>query len=76
MSLKTDFKDEILQEGEEHRRYNIKRSDTNEVVENDVYLERADTPQQVGDDFSAGDLNQMTTILNKVVSDGIFFKKG
>lgn len=76
MSLKTDFKDEILQEGEEHRRYNIKRSGTDDVVESDVYLERADTPQQVGDDFSAGTLNQMTTILNKVVTDGIFFKKG
>lgn len=73
MSLKTNFKDEILQEGETYRRYNIKNQEGSTVYAN-VHLERADTPQQVGDEFGSGTLNTMTTILNKVVEKGLFLK--
>ncbi len=62
--LRTDFKDEILQEGEEHRVYNIKRKGTDEVVESEVYLEKAYTPQQEGDEFGAKDANEINGRLN------------
>lgn len=73
MSLKTNFKDEILQEGETHRRYNIRDQEGGVLYEN-VHFERSDTPQQIGDEFGSGTLNQMTTILNKVVEKGLFLK--
>lgn len=62
--LRTDFKDEILQEGEEHRVYNIKRKNTDEVVESDIYLEKAYTPSQEGDEFGAKEVNEINGRLN------------
>ena len=62
--LRTDFKDEILQEGEEHRIYNIKRKDTNEEVESKIYLEKAYTPLQEGDNFGAKEVNEIHCRLN------------
>ena len=62
--LRTDFKDEILQEGEEHRIYNIKRKDTNEEVESNIYLEKAYTPLQEGNEFGAKEVNEIHGRLN------------
>lgn len=62
--LRTDFKDEILQEGEEHRIYSIKRKGTDEIVESDIYLEKAYTPLQEGDEFGAKEVNEINGRLN------------
>ena len=62
--LRTDFKDEILQEGEEHRIYSIKRKGTDEIVESDIYLEKAYTPSQEGDEFGAKEVNEIHGRLN------------
>lgn len=62
--LRTDFKDEILQDGEEHRVYNIKRKGTDEVVESEVYLEKAYEPLQEGTEFGAKDVNEIHGRLN------------
>lgn len=69
--LRTDFKDEILQEGEEHRTYNIKRKGTNEVVESDIYLEKAYEPQQEGDNFGAKEVNEINGHLNGLAPQSI-----
>lgn len=66
--LRTDFKDEILQEGEEHRVYNIKRKGTDEVVESEVYLEKAYEALQEGDEFGAKDVNEIHVRLNGLAS--------
>lgn len=66
--LKTDFKDEILQEGELHRVYNIKRKGTDEVVESEIYLEKAYDPQQEGDEFGAKYINETNRLLNDIVN--------
>ena len=62
--LRTDFKDEILQEGEEHRIYSIKRKGTDEIVESDIYLEKAYTPLQEGNEFGAKEVNEIHGRLN------------
>ena len=62
--LRTDFKDEILQEGETHRVYDIKRKGTDEIVESDIYLEKAYTPLQEGDNFGAKEVNEIHGRLN------------
>lgn len=66
--LRTDFKDEILQEGETHRVYNIKRKGTDEVVESEVYLEKAYEALQEGDEFGAKDVNEIHVRLNGLAS--------
>lgn len=66
--LRTDFKDEILQEGETHRVYNIKRKGTDEVVESEVYLEKAYEALQEGDEFGAKDVNEIHVRLNGLTS--------
>lgn len=70
--LKTDFKDEILQEGETHRVYNIKRKGTDEVVESEVYLEKAYEALQEGDEFGAKDVNEIHVRLNGLASMNLF----
>lgn len=62
--LRTDFKDEILQEGETHRVYDIKRKGTDEIVESDIYLEKAYTPLQEGNEFGAKEVNEIHGRLN------------
>lgn len=62
--LRTDFKDEILQEGETHRVYDIKRKGTDEIVESDIYLEKAYTAMQEGDEFGAKEVNEIHSRLN------------
>lgn len=66
--LRTDFKDEILREGETHRVYNIKRKGTDEVVESEVYLEKAYEALQEGDEFGAKDVNEIHVRLNSLAS--------
>lgn len=70
--LKTDYKDEVLQEGQTHRTYNIKKG--TETVQAGVYLEPAYTPRQEGDDYGAKDINELNKIVNSMKNRGIFFK--
>lgn len=63
MSLKTDYKDEILRD-EEDRRYNLV-DENGRVVYSNIRLDKAYTPQQEGDKFSAKDINDT----NKAVND-------
>lgn len=71
--LKTTYKDEVLQEGEIYRTYNIMKGE--EVVQEGVHLERAYTPQQEGDDYGSKDINQLNEIVNSMKNRGIFFKE-
>ena len=69
--LRTDFKDEILQEGETHRVYDIKRKGTDEIVESDIYLEKAYTPLQEGNEFGAKEVNEIHGRLNGLASQNL-----
>ena len=71
--LKTTYKDEVLQEGETHRTYNIRKGE--EVVQEGVYLERAYTPQQEGDNYGSKEINELNKIVNSMKNRGIFFKE-
>lgn len=62
--LKTDFRDEILPDGDSHRVYNIKKKGTNAIIESDVYLEKAYTPRQEGDEYGAREINELNTKVN------------
>ena len=64
--LRTDFKDEILQGGETHRVCDIKRKGTDEIVESDIYLEKAYTPLQEGNEFGAKEVNEIHGRLNRL----------
>lgn len=66
MSLKTDYKDEILRDGED-RRYNLV-DENGRVVYSNIKLEKAYTPQQQGDNLSANDINAITKAVNKILS--------
>lgn len=63
MALKTDFKDEILQEGQQHREYDLV-SQNGSIIQTNVHLVRKDTPQQVGDNYGAKDINELNTEVN------------
>lgn len=66
MSLKTDYVDEILQEGEQ-RKYNL--IDNNGVaLYSNVRLEKAYTPKQYGTKFSAEDVNSITKSINDMMA--------
>lgn len=71
--LKTTYKDEVLQEGETYRKYNIVKDD--QVIQQGVHLEPAYTPKQPGDSYGALDINQLNTIVNHMKNMGIFFKE-
>nr|DAS58824.1 MAG TPA: hypothetical protein [Caudoviricetes sp.] len=62
MSLKTDYKDEILRDGED-RRYNLV-DENGRVVYSNIKLDKAYTPQQEGDEFNAKDVNEIHGRLN------------
>lgn len=64
MSLKTDYKDEILRDGED-RRYNLV-NENGQVVYSNIKLEKAYTPQQEGDEFNAKDVNDITKSINQL----------
>ena len=67
MSLKTDYVDEILQEGKQ-RKYNL--IDNNGVtLYSNVRLEKAYTPKQYGTKFSAEDVNSITKAVNNIVNE-------
>lgn len=62
MSLKTNYKDEMLKSGEQ-RRYNLVASNGSTLYSN-VRLEKAYTPQVEGDKFSAKDINDTNVAIN------------
>lgn len=64
MSLKTDYKDEMLKSGEQ-RRYNLVASNGSTLYSN-VRLEKAYTPQVEGDKFSAKDINDTNKAINDI----------
>lgn len=65
MSLKTDYKDEILRDGED-RRYNLV-DENGRVVYSNIKLDKAYTPQQEGDEFNAQDVNNITQQINELL---------
>lgn len=66
MSLKENYKDEILQSGQS-RTYNMIDS-SGGVLYSNIKLEKAYTPQQQGDNLSANDINAITKAINKILS--------
>lgn len=64
MSLKTNYKDEMLKSGEQ-RRYNLVASNGSTLYSN-VRLEKAYTPQVEGDRFSAKDINDTNKAINDI----------
>lgn len=63
MALKTDFKDEILQDGKSYRVYDIVNEEGG-VVQADIHLVRKDTPQQVGSEYNAAQINELNNEVN------------
>lgn len=70
--LKTNYKDEVLQEGETYRKYNLMKGE--EVVQEGIHLVPVYSPQQEGDDYGAKDINELNKIVNSMKNRGIFFK--
>lgn len=66
MSLKENYKDEILKTGQS-RTYNMVDSNGG-VLYSNVKLEKSYTPKQEGDNFSANDINAITKAVNKILS--------
>lgn len=66
MSLKENYKDEILETGQS-RTYNMVDSNGG-VLYSNVKLEKAYTPKQEGDSFSANDMNAITKAVNEILS--------
>lgn len=64
MSLKTNYKDEMLKSGEQ-RRYNLVASNGSTLYSN-VRLEKAYTPQVEGDKFNAKDINDTNKAINYI----------
>lgn len=61
--LKTDFKDEILQQGKLNREYDLVKEDGT-IIESKVHLVRKDTPLQVGDNYGAKEINELNSEVN------------
>lgn len=70
MSLKTDYKDEILRDGE-YRRYDLV-DENGKVVYANIRLDKAYTPKQDGDEFNAKDINSITSIVNSLQGENLF----
>lgn len=68
-TLKTDYQDEVLASGYEHRVYNIKKHSGGTSVESGVYLERVDSPQKTGTPFQAKDINDTNKQVNQNTND-------
>ena len=68
-TLKTNYQNEVLATGYEHRVYNIKKHTGRTSVETDIYLERVDTPQNPGTSFQAEDVNAITKQINTNTQD-------
>ena len=69
MNLKTDYRDEILKQGE-RRKYKLV-DDKGNVFISGLHLEKDYIPLQEGDDFGAVDVNNITKSLNLLpISDG------
>lgn len=67
MSLKENYKDEILQ-GSEQRKYNL-IDDKGSTLYSNVRLEKAYTPKQDGTKFSAEDVNSITKAVNNITAN-------
>lgn len=68
MPLSTTFKNEILQEGEQYRKYDIV-NDKDEVVQENIHLVRKDTPIQYGSPWDAREVNQTNAFINGLESE-------
>ena len=75
MSLKTDYKDEILPSGQTERTYNIV-DQNGTVVQSNVRLQKAYTPQQVGDNYGATVINEGNKIINQVSGENLLVNGG
>ena len=67
MSLKENYKDEILKTGQS-RTYNMVDSNGG-VLYSNVKLEKSYTPKQEGDNFGANDINAITKAINDLGRD-------
>ena len=63
-TLKTDFKDEILAEGQDKRTYNI-YDQNDDLLYSDASLEKSYEVAQQGDQFNAKVLNDLCTTINE-----------
>lgn len=70
MSIKADYKNEILPEGMQYRTYNVIGSD-GQIIHQNIHLEKAYVPQQVGDNFGAQQINEMASAINEFAGTGI-----
>lgn len=70
--LKTTYKDEVLQQGETYRKYNLVKGE--EVIQEGIHLVPAYTPKQPGDSYGAADINELNKIVNQMKNTGIFLK--
>lgn len=65
MSLPTDLKNDILDETVNTvRRYNVRRTSDNQIINADVYLEEITEYEQEGDVISAAQLNESNALVN------------
>lgn len=67
MTLREDFKDEVLSSSNPYRTYNIVSSE-GDVLYNNVRLNKSYTPQQEGSKFGAKELNEICKTINNLVN--------
>lgn len=68
MTLKTDFKDEILEDGKQYREFDLV-SQTGDVIQTNVHLVRKDVPQQEGDNYGSKEINELNEEVNNKLSN-------
>ena len=61
--LKTNFKDEILPEGQQYRKYNIVGED-GRVIQSNIHLVKSYSPKQEGDKYGALEINTLNKDVN------------
>lgn len=70
MSLPTNLKNDILDETvNTKRRYNVRRTSDDQIVQADVYLEEITVYEQEGDVISAAQLNESNSLVNGLTID-------
>ena len=70
MSLPTNLKNDILDETvNTKRRYNVRRTSDDQIVQADVYLEEITEYEQEGDVISAAQLNESNSLVNGLTID-------
>lgn len=70
MTLKVDFKDEILADGKTHKEYDLV-DDKGTVLETNLHLVRKDIPREVGSEYGAKEINNLNEEVNGKM-DNIF----